>query len=170
MQIYIEECKQLSLTAREAISLLVIERFCFENKIENILIDDFLDYMWEWPLIDGPEQFEPWEAAKPDLVNYGLGDSAPKLLVKLLEKNDICGNKFRSLIEGAVEILWSSFWGAAQNERSYESLHDVIVKSGVEKLPVLTPFRFSLFHQGNGWGNKLNRADRDFWRNYYKMV
>jgi hypothetical protein len=74
---YLTECRVLSLTARAMVALLIIERFCIEHSISNAEIDKFLAYMWRWPEIDGPDKFGPWEACRPELVNFGLGSDMP---------------------------------------------------------------------------------------------
>ena len=95
MEKQLQEYKQLSLTARLAIALLVFEKYCAENKIDNKIITEFLHYLWQWPLIDGPDQFEPWEKSRTELVNFGLGDSAGKELLIIIKESNIEENNFR---------------------------------------------------------------------------
>lgn len=170
MDNYLESCRKLSLTARMAIALLVFERFCAESKIHHSLFSELSDYLWKWPLIDGPDQFEPWESARPELVNYALGDEASRELVAALDKAQIEESRFRKITEGLVEILWGSFWGASEDELSMKALETVIASSKVEKLPSLTPFKFSLFSDMSGWGEKLTVEDRNYWRTSYKSA
>ncbi|WP_210330685.1 hypothetical protein [Aliikangiella sp. G2MR2-5] len=127
------------------------------------------DYLWQWPLIDGPDQFEPWESSRPELVNFGLGDSASDNLISVLNKSGIDETQFRRMVEGVIEILWGSFWGAAEHELSMKALEAVLLTSNVSELPALTPFKFSLFTDNHGWGQKLTLEDRNFWRNCYKV-
>ncbi|UDL07150.1 hypothetical protein [Marinobacter sp. CA1] len=165
MESYLESCKTLSLTAREAIALLIIERFCNKNSVNSDYTTEFLEYMWQYPLIRYPDEFCSWEEAKPELVNCGLGDSFPEALKSQLQGSGVSEHVFRTLIEGTVEILWSSFWGSANNQISYESLKQVIIASKLHHLPCLTPFKFSLFHEGDGWGKeKITNEDVEFWR------
>lgn len=164
MDKYLEQCRNLSLTARMAIALLVFERFCKENKIEFEQIKDLSDYLWQWPLIDGPDQFKSWESSRPELVNYALGDEASTYILSALSAINIEESRFRNVVGGLVEILWSSFWGAAENELSLKSLSNVLSSSQLEKFPTLTPFKFSLYSDMNGWGKKVEKEDRDFWR------
>lgn len=170
MDKYLEQCRKLSLTARMAIALLVFERFCGENKIEFSQIKELSDYLWQWPLIDGPDQFEPWESSRPELVNYGLGDEPSTHVLSALGAVQIEESRFRNVVGGLVEILWGSFWGAAENELSFKALSTVLFSSKLEKLPALTPFKFSLYSDMNGWGEKIEKEDRDFWRNSYKSA
>jgi hypothetical protein len=161
---YLEQCRPLSLTARSAISLLVFEKYCAENDLNILAVTELLDHMWKWPLIDGPDQFEPWESQRPLLIDCGLGDDFPDDLIAILAQRNISESKFRTVIEGVTEILWSSFWGAAENEASINDLEKVLLVTNVQKLPTLTPFKFSLFSDKDGWGSSLTAEDRDFWR------
>ncbi|MGU3796414.1 hypothetical protein [Vibrio diabolicus] len=75
-----------------------------------------------------------------------------------------------TLVGGVTDILWGSFWGAAENEQSMVALENVISASGIEQLPVLTPFKFSLFSQNDGWGDKITPQDLEFWRTCVKYA
>lgn len=164
MDNYISQCRMLSLTARMAIALLVFERFCKERQLEGRLLVEFSDHLWKWPLIDGPDQFDPWEKSRPELVNFGLGDEASNELASVLESASLEESEFRQIVEGVVEILWASFWGAAEDELSIQALQTVIKRSNMSHLPSLTPFKFSRFSDGNGWGEKISLQDCEFWR------
>jgi hypothetical protein len=168
MDKYLEQCKNLSLTARMAIALLVFERFCEENQIGLDQVGELSEYLWQWPLIDGPDQFEPWESSRPELVNYGLGDGPSKDVLSVLDAVQIEESRFRNIVGGLVEILWGSFWGAAENELSFEALSTVLSSSKLEVFPTLTPFKFSRYSDLDGWGVKITKEDRDFWRGSYK--
>lgn len=168
MNQYIEECRVLSLTARAAIALLVFERFCVSRNIKSEYISEFLDYMWEWPLISGPDQFDPWEGRRPLLVNYGLGDDADDRVESIVAESSLNESDFRKLVGGVVEILWVSFWGASENEGSLESLRTVILTAKIDSLPPIIPFRFSTFNDGNGWGIEVTPQDCKFWRRCFK--
>ena len=170
MRGYTSACKELSLTAREAIALLVFEDYCNSHNIESILIDEFLSYLWQWPLINGPDEFEPWESKRPELVNYGLGDPASIQLIELLDASGIDESEFRDIISGIVEILWGSFWGKAEDEVSYNCLQNVLKAAKPTTLPPITPFKFSLFKDGSGWGVQITKTDRDFWRSCGKIT
>lgn len=161
---YLKQCQKLSLTARSAISLLIFEKFCTDNKLCIDDVTDLLNYLWQWPLIKDSGQFDVWESERPTLVNSGLGDEFPEQLTELLSSNGIKEYQFRVLVSGVTEILWSSFWGAADNEGSLKYLKSVISVSGLEELPALTPFKFSVFTDSEGWGCEIMVSDRDFWR------
>ncbi|HDM8193799.1 TPA: hypothetical protein P0E30_005274, partial [Vibrio harveyi] len=87
-----------------------------------------------------------------------------------LAQNGIGESQFRTIVGGVTDILWGSFWGAAENEQSMAALESVISASGIEQLPVLTPFKFSLFSQNEGWGDKVTPQDLEFWRTCVKYA
>ncbi|MGO2478530.1 MAG: hypothetical protein ACTH7Q_09230 [Pseudoalteromonas sp.] len=167
---YIEQCKALSLTARVSIALKIFECFCNENSLKHPMIAEFQNYLWQWPLIDGADQFESWESDRPFLVNYGIGDDSTIELETLLSKADISEPRFHKIVASVVGILWGSFWGACEDEQSLDSLATVVELSKIEYLPNLTPLKFSLFSDNNGWGYKLNAEDVTYWRNYRNFV
>ena len=170
MVTYLEKCSELSLTARVAIALKVFDGFCAENSLSSPLINEFTNYLWEWPLIDGPEQFTLWESSKPFLVNYGIGDDVNSELNLLLSESRVNESRFRKIIGGIVEILWGSFWGGCENEQSLNSLNIVIEQSSVQDLPNLTPFKFSKFSDNGGWGNQVILEDVIYWKNCVNYV
>jgi len=170
MVTYIEQCKELSLTARVSIALKIFESFCQENSLNHSMIMEFNDYLWKWPLIDGPDQFEPWESSRPFLVNFGIGDESDSKLDNLIVQANISEHTFREIVGGIVEILWGSFWGACEDELSLDSLNKVIQHSNVIALPNLTPFKFSKFSENSGWGFKLIPDDVTYWRNCVNYV
>ncbi|MFO6423543.1 hypothetical protein [Motilimonas sp. KMU-193] len=164
MVAYIEQCQSLSLTARVCIALKIFERFCQQQSLHHSTITEFCDYLWQWPLIDDPEQFEPWESSRPYLVNFALGDASHAEMDTLLSQANISEHTFREIVGGIAQILWGSFWGACEDEASLNCLHQVILHSSVTDLPNLTPFRFSKFCDNSGWGFKLTPEDVTYWR------
>jgi hypothetical protein len=51
---------------------------------------------------------------------------------------------------------------------SLKALSAVLSSSKLDKLPILAPFKFSLFSDMDGWGEKVTKEDRDFWRDSFK--
>ena len=78
------EYRDLSLTGRLAVALHGFDRYCRAVGLEAQEVSDLLDYLWRWPLIEGPEQFSAWESNRPILVEYGLGAELPETLAKRL--------------------------------------------------------------------------------------
>ena len=169
MDTYIEQLEELSLTARVAIALKLFDLYCSKNHIIHPKINEFIDYLWQWPLIDGPNKFGPWESSRPHLVNFGLGDELDSELLILLESLGKSERSFRVIISSIVEILWGSFWGRSENRQSLSSLKCVI-KMTESPLPNLTPFKFSKFLDGGGWGNRLTKEDVLYWRIFVNCI
>ena len=164
---YLSECRKLSLTARSAVGLLVVEEYFRSKNIRTKDTEEYLNYMWEWPVV---VDFDSWESNRPFLVNYALGDVPSTELMLQLETIGLSESLFRNVVSGPVEILWGSFWGAAENDSSHNVLAETIRSSGLEQLPVLTPFKFSVFNKDDGWGKPVTKEDRDFWRDSVKYV
>lgn len=158
---YFRELRKLSLTAREAVALLVCEQYFHIHNLHCDETREFLSYMWEWPIIS---DFESWEKRRPLLVNFGLGNDLSNSMTKTLASASIEEGNFRLVVGGTVEILWGSFWGAAEDDASFNSLNSMIQASGLKQYPVLTPFKFSVYADGDGWGNSISIQDRNFWR------
>jgi len=168
---YIQQCKELSLTARMTIALLIFERYCQVNRIEDSkLVTEFIDYLWKWPLIDGPDQFDPWQQSHTELVSFGLGLAATKELESVLESANVDQTTFREIVSGVVAILWESFWGGSEDELSLQALNNVIKASKLSELPRLTPFKFSRFSEMSGWGVKISLEDREYWRHCFEYT
>lgn len=158
---YQVELRKLSINARSAVALLVCEEYFRKYEMEDRLTRDFLEHLWEWPVV---KDFEAWEKSRPSLVNYGLGEDASPELLKIVSGAGLDERKIREIISNTVEVLWGSFWGAAEDNQSFKALIGCIESSGLVKLPVLTPFKFSTFSDGDGWGIAITTQDRDYWR------
>lgn len=160
---YLAECRALSLTARAIIALLIVERLCAEHSISHPEVDSFLNYLWRWPEIDGPDMFDPWQSSRPKLVDYGLGGDLPENFERILETAGVSELRFRAVISGTVGILWGSFWAAADDEGSLACFEQVVQRAKLIALPPLTPFKFSRVADGAGWGERLTADDCAYW-------
>ena len=164
MDSYLEKCKELSLTAREAIALHCFEKYCEKKQLKCSLIDEAIEYLWKWPLIDGPDEFEPWESNKPALINYGLGAPIPTDVEKVLKIDEVDEKEFKRIVQSLITILWGSFWGASEDELSLNSLKTIIELTSLEKSPKIKTYQVSKFGDMNGWGNKISKDDYELWR------
>jgi hypothetical protein len=125
-----------------------------------------VNYMWEWPLNIGQGDFEAWEAQQPELVEMGLGYEMPADVSAVLQTQRVDQVEFRSLVEAIVEIIYYSFYAAADNEVSLNYLSQVFLicrQRGVQP-PPLEVFAQSRFNDGHGWGAPLSMEQRDCWR------
>lgn len=141
------------------VALLVFERFCAERGIQHAEIPVFLDYLWQWPVVD---QFEEWAAAKPALVRYGLGEAPPAGLEAALVAANFGESGFRSMVSNIATMLWSNFYFSADDEETFKALETIVMTAQATLLPPLTPFRFSRF-EDDGWGNGISREDWKYW-------
>ncbi|MCQ3827863.1 hypothetical protein HXX02_00235 [Microbulbifer elongatus] len=159
----VEDIRDLSLTARLILALINFEKFCLENDLQSKSVSDLIAFLWKWPLIDGPDEFEPWIESAPALLHVALGNDLPHELKELLDERNIEEQRFRNIVEGLVEIIWGSFWGASEDLVSLEAFHKSFKSSRVEQLPPLTPFKFSRFRDNDGWGVKPSSSDVAYW-------
>ena len=160
-----EEVRNLSLTSRMILCLLAFERFCKDHRLASPEIDEFIDYMWKWPLIEGSDQFDPWIKLSPKLIDFALGNDLPVNVGGKLFDCNIDEQRFRNVIEGLVDIIWGSFWGASEDLQSYESFQKSIKSMKIDGLPPVTPFKFSRFKDNGGWGEKPSLHDYEYWQN-----
>jgi len=127
---------------------------------------EFLDYMWEWPLMMTPDFFGDWESKATDLVQAGLGDPFPSDVEPVLAQQGIAPSEFRALVAGTVEIIWGSFYAASDNKGSLRDLANVIAtcrQRGVQPPPI-DVFEKSRFADKHGWGHVLTIEERNAWR------
>jgi hypothetical protein len=158
---------QLSLTARLAIALHCFERYCQAHRLTSPAISEFLDYLWQLPTIRGSKAFVDWEQHSPTLVDVGLGAYFSEDFIVQLHAAGIAPSEFQALLENSVEIVFGSFYGAADNSGSLTHLRRVLSltqQAGIIP-PPLSYFAHSRFADRQGWGNGLSVAERDMWRN-----
>jgi hypothetical protein len=158
---------QLSLAARLAIALHCFEQYCQAHRLSSPAIVEFLDYLWQFPTIHGPEAFRSWERKQPLLVDIGLGGYFPEGYSEWLQDAGIEPAEFRALLEHTVEIVYGSFYGASDDSGSLTHLQhvlDLTKQAGITP-PPLSHFAHSRFADRHGLGNTLSVAERDRWRN-----
>ena len=157
----------LSLTARLAVGLRCFADYCVVRELTHPEVDALLDDLWELPpAIASPEGFTSWENGHPHLINVGLGDPFSDEFQYALHNVQITPREFRHIIESLMEIVFSSFYGASEDQQSIEFLRNVI--AAVTDFDVIPPrpdlFNASLFADNNGWGKPLSSTERDRWR------
>ena len=165
-----DELQHVSLTARLVVALHCFEHYCHLRQLIAPETTVFLDYLWEFPIEDGPAAFRAWESRQPDLVTVGLGGDFPDTCLAWLDAAGISTNEFHQLLEHTVEIVYGSFYGAAANEDSLMHLHHVltITKQTGRITPLLLQFTLSRFADRQGWGNRVSGVERDSWRGLSK--
>jgi hypothetical protein len=162
----INDLRGLSLTARLAVALLCFERYCHAHQLIAPEITLFLDYLWEFPILDGSSAFQAWESRQPDLVTVGLGGDFPDTYLAWLDAARIKTSEFRQLLKHTVEIVYGSFYAAAADEEALIHLQEVLMisKQTTRIAPLLSHFVHSRFDDHQGWGNRVSAAERDGWR------
>ena len=159
---------ELSLIARLCLALCCFERYCRATELQCKSIRDFVEYMWEWPLMATPENFSDWEDKATGLVRMGRGGPPPADVAAVLQQKRIDPVEFRELVESTVEIIWGSFYAASDNRGSLEFLARVVSickRRGVQIPPVIE-FAESRFADDNGWGVRATPDQRDRWRRF----
>lgn len=155
--------RHLSLTARMAVALHCFSRYCSKLELRHDDIDAFVDYLWEFPLI---ERWDLWEEHAPRLLQVALGDNWPADLQEFLLIRLESANQFRTLLGAVAEIVFGSGYGAADDEMSMRYLAKAIYL--VDQFGVRPPppeeFAESLFVDNHGWGNKITEEVRNRWR------
>lgn len=161
-----QEYSRLSLNARLAVALHCFENYCRVHGLRSSAIDAFLDYMWEHPCIASPNEFTAWERARIPLVSVGLGDPFPPDVEQVLQQAGVSPKEFRELLENTVEIVFGSFYGAADDQGSIRHLEAVLSIATASAIvpPSAAMFAQSLFADRHGWGQQLSRPLRDAWR------
>src|SRR5690348_15787878 len=122
----VADASALSLLARLGVALCCFEGYCRAVALQTKSVQDFLSYMWEWPLMMAPRQFEEWETKRTSLVEFGLGEQLPEDLEDVLRQKGIDLDEFRNLVEGTVEIIWGSFYAASDDRGSLRELSRVV--------------------------------------------
>lgn len=153
----------LSLSARLAIALRVVERYFAAKGLTGPPFNVFLNHLWEVPVTDS---FPKWEGQYNDLLAFGLGDPLPPEMVPMLRDAGVSEELFRRLIGNTIEIVYGSLYAASDNSGSLRQLSDVLLMcqaAGISP-PPLRWFATSRFTQRQGWGKKLSPQQRDEWR------
>ena len=161
-----DELAELSLTGRLAAALICVERVGRAQGLADKQLQDFLDYLWEFPVLASPDAFQEWHDRPVVLVEVGLGDPLPEHWCARLATTAIRPEVFRELLESTVEVVFSSFYAASDNEGSLTRLTrvaEIATKLGAAP-PGMEPFRFSRFADRQGWGEQLTPPERDRWR------
>ena len=155
---------RLSLTARLVIGVKCFERYCQQHTLSCESVQTLIDYLWLWPVIEGPNDFLPWESQPIALKDSAFGDALPADVVAVLKLSEVSEATFESLIEALLDIIWSSFWGAPEDPLSLENLETVFQLTNTHELPDLAPFDISLNADKEGNGHTLTAQQRDEWR------
>lgn len=158
--------RALSLTARLAVGLHCFSRYCDKCELVHPAIAALLNDLWEFPVVD-ELRWDEWEDNHPDLIGVALGDDWPPSFESFLADRSVDPLRFRELLENLVEIVFGSFYAAAEDEASFQHLGKVMEIVGASGIPA-PPFVYfaeSRFTDRGGWGKQMTTVERDAWRN-----
>ena len=160
------EMRQLSLTARLCIGLLVFKRLADATQLDSSEIDDFLDYLWQIPTLEGDGDLPSWDARRPPLMDFGFGGRLSADIHNSLERSGLTESEFRELVESLVEIVHSSMYGASDEAGSAAYLKTLVKIARDYSItpPPIEGFLDSRFADRQGWGAPQPPGTRDLWR------
>lgn len=158
--------ESLSLTARFAIALHCLERYCAARSVDGAPVVEWLDYLWEWPAVQGPDEFRTWEVQDPALRNASLGGELPPGFADALRDAGVAESEFLRILEHTAGIVFDSFYSIADERGSARHLAEVLAVAEAAGVghPPFEAFASSTFAQRAGWGDPLSPEERDAWR------
>jgi hypothetical protein len=167
---HLEQIKNLSLTARLAVALVLFSEYCKLRCLQHPEIKAFVDYLWRFMTTHRKgEPFDAWVEEEPALVSVGLGDEFETELKEHIESSGASSGEFRHVVECVTEVLYGSMYAAANEARSFRDLIElaaIVNPLGVD-WPDLKRFASSRWSDNHGWGEDLCPADIARWRSDY---
>jgi hypothetical protein len=147
------------------VALHCFSRYCEKSGLHHREIDAFVEDLWEFPIVDH-HRWDEWENHHPPLVNTALGDPWPSGFDEFLISREMNPIEFRRLLGDVADIVFSSFYGAADDLFSLACLSRVLqVTTDVGVVPpLLAVFEGSRFTDRGGWGKRTTIVERDTWR------
>ena len=103
---------------------------------------------------------------EPPLTHAGLGDPCPPDFDDALAAAGVPADEFRRALGCCTEVLYTSMYGAADEERSRHYLYElsrIAAPLGVA-WPDLRRFAASRWADGHGWGERPSAAEVAAWR------
>jgi hypothetical protein len=164
MDSYMRECRELSLKARLGIALAIFDKFCSKNDLNHPLIKAFSDHFWNFLIVGDTSEFSIWDGSPPFLFKLSQHGLPTNSLSEALANSNVELGKFLYMVSAVADTFYNSLYGAAENEPSFQALSSLINSAGLNSLPPITPFKFSRFSEGYGWGDKLTAEDVAYWR------
>jgi hypothetical protein len=157
----------LSLSARIAIALHLFRGYCNRRGLNHRDIDRFVEHLWEFiALPPGGGGFKPWVKREPPLTYAGLGDDFPPGFDLVLRSAGVSAAEFRQVLGCTTEVLYSTMYGAADEEgsrRYLSELASVAESVGVE-WPDMSCFGESKWSDCHGWGMRPSEQQLAEWR------
>jgi hypothetical protein len=159
--------RPLSLSARIAIALHLFQGYCNRRGLNHPEIERFVEHLWEFIALPvGGGGFEPWRKREPPLTHVGLGDDFPLGFESVLRGAGVSAAEFRLVLGCTTEVLYSTMYGAADEEGSRRyllELASVAESVGVE-WPDMRCFSESKWTDCHGWGKRPSEQELAEWR------
>ncbi|MBG6163531.1 hypothetical protein IWQ48_004370 [Labrenzia sp. EL_13] len=164
---FLNDAHLCSIRARFGLAMCLLNEFANRHQIAGKAFNEFRKELWESPLLwasigDAVPWYENLKAFDEREISsenaFGANDPIST------SSNDII--RFVNAAKNTESVLLISFYFAADNEGTLELLKNVAEICRPPELPPTTPFKFSTFSQGSGWGPKLHLKDLRFWRKF----
>ena len=147
------DIRPLSLSARIAIALHLFQGYCNRRGLDHLEIERFVEHLWEFiALPAGGGGFEDWKKREPPLTYVGLGDDIPPEFDSVLRAAGVSASEFRQVLSCTTEVLYSTMYGAADEEGSRQYLSDLarIAESVGAEWPSMSCFSESKWSDCHG--------------------
>ncbi|MDB9741828.1 hypothetical protein OAB00_03125 [Akkermansiaceae bacterium] len=163
---YLTQLKPLSVHARFAIGLRLFERYVRLRGLEDESIWEFLEHMWEFPLLSSVEEKLIWGEKRGELADHGLGDELPEELEEEMYSLAINEDYVEIWISNVTELAWTNLLQGPQDEESLCFLKRICILTIISKMgvPDLQPYQTNLFSDNNGWGNTPTLQELASWQ------
>ncbi len=159
--------RPLSLSARIAIALHLFRGYCNRRGLNHPDIGRFVEHLLEFiALPPGGGGFGSWVKREPPLTHAGLGDDFPLGFDSVLRSAGVSASEFRQVLGCTTEVLYSTMYGAADEEGSRRYLSELasIAESVGVEWPDMSCFRESIWSDCHGWGKRPSEQELADWR------
>lgn len=149
----VDKFRPLSLRARQAVALIVFERWLRKIGIRHGDLDAVCEHLWQWMSVDY-RTFGVWSGFESPVLDAALGDELPAELTRQCKQRGVDPAEFKGVLAALVEITYGSLYGAADDEGSLKFLRYVLEVGAAAGItpPSAEPFVQSFFTDGRGVG------------------
>ncbi|NMM50903.1 hypothetical protein [Marinigracilibium pacificum] len=166
----VEVVKTISIRGRFAFGMVCIEQFIKENQLNNNLLNEIIDVLWEFT---SSNELDIWE----EKINYLIPEHVLSHHTKFISSFDkYLNNKdfkeiyklyksldktFLIMIKKVLEIGTGNLYGGTGKFSKWTLDPTIDIANLAEfrlvNIPNIEDFKFSSFSENNGWGKKFNR-------------
>lgn len=164
---FLDEARLLSISARFGLAMSFLNEFCDRFSIDGLALDQFREHLWACPVYQpNGQDFGKWYEHLPPLAEYGISDAQAYGLKGISSLSDADLSRFKQIVDCTYDLLQISFYGAGEDDKTYELLVRISKLGKPTEFPATTPFKFSSIEERDGWGPALLLSDLQFWRKY----